>query len=120
MVKFIHEPWETVVVHEIVQCDLQTLIHLQSIGAPAGQLGRPINWAGGIAFRYNTMPPTNEVIKEQLEGKIHWSYLAFAFMPNHQPIITIPDGNIRIPLINLSDSELFRDMAEWLKRNYKQ
>ena len=119
MVKFVYKPWETVVIHEIVQYDSQTLMQLQSIGVPTGQLGRPVNWANGVAFRLTAMPPTSDVIKEQIIGKIHWSHLAFAFMPKHQSIITIPDSNIRIPIINVSKNELFWNMAEWLTKKYK-
>jgi len=119
MVEFVYEPYKKVVIHEIVQYDLQTLIHLHGLGIQAGQLGRPINWANGIAFGQRTLPPTEEVVKEQIQGKVHWSFLAFAYMSTHQPIITIPEGNIRIPVVDLSDNSLFRELAEWLKMMYK-
>jgi len=119
MVDIIYEPWKTIVIHEIVQYDLQMLIHLHSLGVQPGQLGRPINWANGVAFVQRSMPPTDEVVKEQINGKIHWSSLAFAFMPDHKQVVEIPDGKIRIPILNLSDNEIFRDMAEWIKKHYK-
>ena len=119
MVKIIFEPWKTVIIHEIVQYDLQMLIHLHGLGAQSGQLGSPISWANGIAFEHHVMPPTDEIIKEQIQGKIHWSHLAFAFMPRYQQVITIPDGNVRIPILDLSDNEIFRDVAEWVKEYYK-
>lgn len=119
MVKIIYEPWKTIVIHEIVQYDLQMLVHLHGLGVQSGQLGRPINWANGIAFMHRVMPPTDEVIKEQIQGKIHWSSLTFAFMPKHQPLITIPEGKIRIPILDLSDNRVFRDLAEWIKKHYK-
>lgn len=119
MVEIIHEPWKTVVIHEIIQYDLQMLVNLNSLGVTAGQLGRPINWANGIAFNHNPLPPTEEVIKEQIQGKIHWSSLTFAFMPKHEQLITIPDVNIRIPVLDLSDNDVFGDMAKWIKKHYK-
>jgi len=63
--------------------------------------------------------PTDDVIKEQIQGKIHWSNFTFAFMPKHQQIITIPEGKIRIPILDLSDNAVFKDMAEWIKKHYK-
>lgn len=119
MVEIIYEPWKTIVIHEIVQYDLQMLINLHSLGVQSGQLGRPINWANGVAFEHNAMPPTDEVIKEQIQGKIHWSHLSFAFMPKYQQLITVPEGNIRIPVLDLSDHEIFKDMAEWIRKHYK-
>ena len=115
MVKFIYEPWKTVVIRSIVQYDLKMLIHLHGLGVQSGQLGRPINWANGVAFKHTLMSPTEKVIKEQIQGKIHWTQLRFAFMSKHQPLFEIPDGKIRIPILNLSDNELFRELAEWIK-----
>ena len=120
MVEFIYEPWKTVVIHEIVQYDLQTFVNLQGIGAQSGQLGRGLSWANGVAFQHLPMLPTEEIIKEQLQGRIHWSQLAFTFMPEHISMITIPDGNVRIPIINLNDNVLFRELTEWIKKQYKQ
>ncbi len=118
MVKIIYEPYHTVVIHEIVQYDLNMLVHLHGLGVQSGQLGRPINWANGVAFTHRSMPPTDDIIKEQIKGKIHWSSLSFAFMPKHKQMIEIPEGKIRIPILNLSDNELFRELAEWIKKRY--
>lgn len=40
-------------------------------------------------------------------------------MLKHQPLFEIPDGKIRIPILNLSDNELFRELVEWIKKRYK-
>lgn len=118
-VEIVYEPWKVVVVHEIVQYDLQMLVHLHSLGVQAGQFGKPINWANGVAFEHQAMPPSEEVIKEQIQGRVHWTSLSFAFMPKHLPLITIPEGNVKVPILDLSDNKIFRDMAEWIKKHYK-
>ena len=119
MVNVIYEPYHTIVIHDIVQYDLNRLVHLHGLGVQSGQLGRPINWVNGVAFTYRSIPPTKDTIKEQIKGKIHWSALSFAFMPKHTQIIEIPEGKIRIPILNLSDNEIFRDVADWIKKHYK-
>ena len=116
MVNFIFEPWNTVVIHEIVRYDIQDLVQRQGLGVQAGQLGRGINWANGVAFRHSTIPATDEIIQEQLQGKIHWSYLAFALLPKYQRAFVIPEGNITIPIIDVSGNAIFREMAEWIKK----
>lgn len=118
MVEIIYEPWKTIVIHEIVQYDLQASIQLQSLGVQSGQTGRPVYWVNGVAFVHRPMPSTEEVIKENMQGKIHWSSLIFAFMPKYQQLFTIPDGNIKIPILNLSDNGIFKDVADWIKKNY--
>lgn len=117
-VEFVYEPYKKVVIHEIVQYDIQMLVNLQGYGIEAGQLGNPLFWANGIAFYYRVLPPTEKIIKEMIRGTVHWNSLNFAFMPKHQPNFII-GGNVRIPIINFNNQKQFRDLAEWLKTTYK-
>jgi len=116
MAEFIFEPWKKIVIHEIVRYDIQVLVHLQGLGVQAGQLGRPINWVNGIAFIQHSMPHRGEAIKEQLLGTLHWLLLRFAFMPEYQRAFVIKDGHITVPVIDVSESALFNEMSEWLKK----
>ena len=116
MVEFFFEPWKKVVIHEIVQFDVEALVQLQGLGVQAGQLGRPINWVNGIAFTTHNMKPTDEVVKEQIRGKIHWTQLNFAYLPEYQRGFVIKEGNISVPVIDVSGNALFREMSEWLKK----
>lgn len=120
MVEFVYEPFKKIVVHEIALYDFQTFIYQRTLGVQMGQLGGPINWVDGVAFIHVTMPPTPEVITEQLHGKIHWQQLAFTFMPQYQPFIVIPEGNIKIPVVKLSNNLVFKNMVIWLKQSYKE
>ena len=63
------------------------------------------------------MSETESVIKEKLNGRLHWSNLAFALMPKFKPIVTIREGNIRIPIINVSNSLFFQSAVKWLNEN---
>ena len=119
MVEIIYEPWKTIVIHEIVQHDFQMFINLHSLGVQSGQLGRPLHWANGVAFDHSAMQPADEVVREQIHGKIHWSSVAFTFMPKYQQLIVVSEENIRIPVIDLSGNEIFSEIAEWIKKNYK-
>ena len=116
MVEFILEPWKTIVIHEIVRYDIQVLVSLHGLGVQAGQLGRPINWVNGIAFIQHTMPHRDEAIKEQIQGKLHWLLLRYAVMPKYQRAFVIKDGHITVPVIDVSESALFIELSEWLKK----
>ena len=119
MVKITYDPWKEIIIHEVFQYDLPELVNLQGLGVPSGQLGSPIYWSNGVAYVHLNMPNTEEVLKEYLQGRIHWRNLFFAFMPKYQNVILIPEGNVRIPIINVSKNEKYSDVAEWLKQNFK-
>jgi len=115
VVKVTYAPWEEIIIHELIQYSLEDLIRLRSLGTPAGGLGRNLLWAEGIAFIQNFMPPTPDVVKEQLERKVHWASVEFAPMLNFADHILIKETNVRVPIINVSNNPTLKIVAEWLK-----
>ncbi len=120
MVEIVYEPWKTIIIHEIFQYNIEMLVNLQALGVPSGQLGSPIYWSNGIAYVHLNMPTTEEIQKEYLQGRIHWRNLFFASMPKYQSVILIPEGNVRIPVLDLSENDTSRSITTWLKKNYPQ
>ena len=118
LVEFSYEPWKKIIIHEIVQYSFDTLVHLQCLGVQPGQLSPPLFWADGLAFKHVTMPPTEDIIKEQIRGKIHWSQLAIAFVPEYTQGVTIPQGNVTVPILDVSDNNLFIELAAWIKKSH--
>lgn len=119
MVEFEFQPWRKIIVHEVVKFPLQHFISGASYGVQTGGVGRPLTWANGFIFEKRGLRDTDDVVKEKLEGKIYWSSLHYAILKKCQPEFKVP-GNIRIPVINLSDHETFREMATWIKNNFEK
>ena len=61
---------------------------------------------------------THEIIKEKLEGKIHWSSVSYAIMEKYQSEFKV-EGSVRIPVIDASDNIIFKKMAEWIKNSFE-
>ncbi len=116
--EIVYEPWKRIVIHEIIQYDLETLADLHSLGLRYGQIGRPVNWANGVAFEYVLMSPTEDVVRDQMGGTIHWLHLHFASMPEHQRFFTVPQTRIKIPVLDMSEDKIMVDMTKWLKERY--
>lgn len=119
MVNIVYQPWKEVIIHEIVFHErLDNLIKEHIVGAPVGAMVIPLLWAEGVVFRHSAIPPTsNSVIKEQLEGRVHWSHVIFSLMPEYRDQIVVPEGNIRIPVVDVSRTPILKEVALWLK-NY--
>ncbi len=120
MVEIVYQPWKTIVIHEVFPYSIEMLVNLQGLGVPSGQLGSPIYWANGIALVHINLANAEEVLKEYLQGTIHWRNLFFAYMPKFQSITMIPEGNVRIPFIDVSNIKKYIEVAEWLKKNFPQ
>ncbi|MCP8316023.1 MAG: hypothetical protein H3Z52_15620 [archaeon] len=109
------KPWSKLTVHEVLEVDFQTLVRSQALGQPAGGQAPPLNWVNGIIFRSSPFPPSGPVVKEMLEGRLHWLAMEFALCPEYKPAIQVGDLRVTVPLINVSHNKIFVKMAEQLK-----
>lgn len=119
LVRVSFKPWEEVIIHESIQYSLENLVSIRSVGVPTGQLGGRLLWAEGVAFNHTGMAPTREVVKEKLEGRIHWNSVEWALMPEFKPFIEIPQTKVRIPILNVSSNEILSEVAKFLKKTAK-
>lgn len=119
MVKVDFSPWKKVVIHEVTFYDeLQDLIDDHVRGAPVGTTASPLLWAGGVLFLYTSIPPyTDAIVREQLQGKIHWSNVIFAHMPEMEIEIKVSEGAIKVPIVNVENNLVLRKTARWLKEH---
>ena len=86
-----------------------------SLGVQPGGMGPPLRWAEGILFFSEGMPPTDEVVREQSQGKIHWNAVTWALMPEFKNVIPIQDISAKIPVINVSENNILCEVARALK-----
>lgn len=117
MVQVDYQPWEKIVVHEIIKYSLDDLIKLHSLGVEPGGLAEPLLWADGIAFSKSTLVETKDVIKEKLEGVVHWSSVEWALMPEFKEVIVIKETNVKVPVINVSTHPTYKTVSKWLKEH---
>lgn len=116
MVKITFKPWEEVIIHEVLHHSLHDLVTIVSIGVQPGGRTAPLLWAKGVAFTLAVMPPSPEIIKEQLEGKVHWIAMNWALMAEYKKEISIPEINAAIPVVDMSVSPIMCEVADALKK----
>jgi hypothetical protein len=117
LVKVVFAPWEEVVIHEAVKHSLEDLVNQQALGVQSGGLARPLLWAEEIAFIHEAFPPTTDIIKENLQGRVHWAGVRFAIMPEFKNVIVTKEANIKVPVIGVRNNTILRTVAIWLKEN---
>ena len=116
LIKISYEPFKEVVIKEYVRFErIADLIYifaqLRAGGAPVS-----LSWANGIVFIHSAMiSETDQVIEDFLNGKVYWANVSFAEMPDYKPIFETKE-KLQVPVVNLSSSEIFRQVAEWLKK----
>ena len=119
MVEFEYQPWKKIIVHDVVKFPIEFFISSHSLGIQPGGIGRPLNWTDGIVFERGVFRDTDEIIKEKLEGKIHYASIGYAILEKHQPEFKVA-GNIRIPIIDVSNNKIFKEMVAWIKKTFEE
>ena len=65
------------------------------------------------------MQPTEDVVKDQLQGILHWVTLSFGYMEQYQNEFRTKD-RIRVPVVDVSKHRIFGPLSEWLKKTTKR
>jgi hypothetical protein len=115
MTKITIKPWEEIVVHETIKRELKELIERRTWYLKGGQLAESLAWAEGVVFMRVGLPPTEEVIKDQMKGIIHFSSIEFAEMPKYRKTIVVSAGKT-VPIVNVSETVALKDLATELKK----
>lgn len=118
MVEFVCNPPKKVIVLECTE--YPSLEAFSKVLATFMQTGSSVvlRWAEGVAFLYTYLHPTTDgLMKEFLEGRVYWSDVIFASMPEYRPIIKV--GTIDIPVIDVTPNRVLREAANWMKLQEK-
>ena len=75
-----------------------------------------VYWANGVVFIYYPLPTSTEIAAKALieEKKVYWAFVSYAFMPQYKLIIETKE-RIMVPVIDMTTSNLFRKVDNWLK-----
>lgn len=115
MIKVTFKPYEELVVHEYQKFQLDEMVKLRTIGMQVGSIAPNFQWTQGLVMWREAFPQNEAITKENLDGKIHWLWLAFADMPDYKPSIFFKETSVTIPVMDVSDNPVFSGAATWLK-----
>jgi hypothetical protein len=62
-------------------------------------------------------PDTDKLMEEFIAGRLYYTNVSFALMPDYKSAVRYkgPEGEILVPVINVSSSKTLSKLAEWLK-----
>lgn len=74
-----------------------------------------LKWAEGVVFSYTPVAPsTDMLVDEYIKGKVYWSDVVFAIMPEYKQLIRI--STLDIPVIDVSPNPSLSEIARWMKK----
>lgn len=118
MVKVTFKPLKEIVIHEVIEHKLRNLVRLRVLGLRRDSIAQPLVWAEGVVFTRSSVPPIEDIVKQSLEGVIHFSAIEWALMPKYRS--ALKSGGVTIPVINVSDNPSLTEVARALKKRHKK
>jgi len=118
MVEVEFESIKKIVVHEVIKHPIKTFVKNRVVGLPKGVLAPPFLWAEGVLFSRSVMPPTDEVVKQQLAGILHLTAIEWALMPKFKKSLRL--AGVTIPVIDVSANPTLSKIIRELKKTYKE
>ena len=118
MVKITFTPYSELIVHEIVEQDNRTFFEdvvRQALASPI-HAEPSINWVDGVAFLVNQMPPTEDVVRENLNGKVHYAAVIFTRIAySNQVPVQIGTQEYSVRLRKADNNPVMVDLVKYLK-----
>ena len=116
MVDVEFKPVTKVIIHEAIKYSFDDFLRMKAQVGQNGVPPRPVRWTNGIIFTYNSVQQTPELINERVrDGVIHWDFIEFAEMENLQNIITHPDTQIQLKVMDNSNNSAIADVIRFFK-----
>ena len=115
MVEIVCNPPKQLVILECTRYpSIEALAKIIAVVISAGE-SVILKWAEGVAFMYTYLQPTTEeLMSELLKGRVYWSDVFYAEMPEYKQAIRV--GTLDIPIIDVSPNPILRDAARWMRK----
>ncbi len=118
MVKVTYIPYSEIIVHEALEHDSQTFFEevVRQTLASGVHVEPSVNWIDGLAFVIVPMPPTEDVIRENLVGKVHYAAVGFARTDfQTQATVRIGSQTYNVRMRKADNNPAMVDLVKFLK-----
>lgn len=110
MTDFIHEPYKTIHVRDIIKMSLDDLLSMMSTLESGNAY-----WADGALFATFTITDSEELAKKEIQGETYLDKIVFTKYEKYTKTVKL-SNNLEINVLNVQKSHLFRDLISWLKK----
>jgi len=117
MVDIEYSPISKIIVHEVIRADYQNFLNMFAIPQQPGVQRPYARWIDGILFIFKGFPPSPEVLRDKIQGILHWEIVNFTEMEKYTSTITNPKNNITMDVLDNSNNTAVSDFIRWLKND---
>jgi hypothetical protein len=111
-------PYQKIVIHEVIEQDNRTFFEdvVRHALAQTVQAEPTVNWVDGFALLIVPFAPTEDIVRENLNGRVHYSTVVFT-KTDYKPQVSVVLGSqtYNARLRNADNNSNFVDLAKFLK-----
>ncbi len=118
MVKITYTPYSEIVVHEVIEEDNQSFFEdiVRQTLASQVHAEPSVNWTGGVAFVISPMPATEDIVKENLSGKVHYAAVLFTKIDyKNQFVVRLGNQEYNVRLRKADENPTMTELSNFLK-----
>ncbi len=112
-------PTEEIIVHHVLESDNKIMFFedvVKQILAREIPVIPTVNWIDGIAFAILDFPNMEDIVREEIKGRIHYSAVLFTKIPYQSEfVVNLGKEDIRVRLRKADNNPDFVDLVEFLK-----
>lgn len=112
-------PTEEVIIHQVLESDNKIIFFedvVKQILTREIPVIPTVNWIDGIAFAILHFPDTEDIVREELKGRIHYSAVLFTKISYQSEfVVNLGKEDIHVRLRKADDNPDFVDLVEFLK-----
>jgi hypothetical protein len=116
MVRIVYSPIQEIKIYEMAEYSLSDFIRLMTDNIPPGNISAAAKWCEGMIFMSTGLPSTDEVVRDQMKGIIHYAWLGFAEMPSYKQSIET-QSKVILPIIDVGNNSINRELIGWVRNN---
>jgi hypothetical protein len=110
MTDFIHEPYKTIYVRDLIKLSLDDLLSMM-----ASLESGSAYWVDGVLFACFAMTESEELAKKEIQGQTYLDKVIFTEYQKYTKTAKL-STNIEINVLNVQSSQIYRDLINWIKK----
>ena len=114
-----YQPRKRVIIHEYSRYEtLESLVRSAFGSAPPGSTVSTLKWVNGVVLSHSSFPMTDEIIRELLDGRLHWNHVSFAPLEEFRQNYHDPDLRITVTIVNVSTNSVFEAIGNFIREEW--
>jgi len=116
LVEVEYQPVKRIIVHEIIKNTFDEFVSMFAVSAIPRGTPIPVRWIDGVLFGFRPFEETPEIVRDRLQGIIHWSFLNFTQMKEYTEVLHHPKNGTPVAVLDNSNNTAVCDVIKWLKK----